>query len=385
MTTAAAVAFAGWTAGAVAQDGGEASASEGMRGDVITVTARRREEGLLEAPIAVSAFGADDIARLGIESVDDVARFTPGLSFSAAFARSGERPVIRGQSNVLAEVQFGVESGTAYFVDGIYYPGTTSSLDPNDIERVEVIKGPQSALYGRNTYAGAINYVTRGATDEFEANARLRAGSYGEREVALRVSGPLVEDRLGYSLTFRDYNYDGEWNNTLVGDTVGGQSSLNFSGVIDANFTPNWDVRLRAMYYEDDDGPIPIFLQSSAANNCFPGLRSLSTFSGSGSTNANQYYCGVIAPAPVALNTGPVSTPRAVDGVPQNPASPTRSSTAICITPPTAPPSTALLETGSWARSSPTGISAVQAITCRSTHRAAPRKTISARTPTTLR
>lgn len=319
MTSAAAVAIAGFAAGALAQESSEAAAGQAARGDVITVTARRREEGLLEAPIAVSAFGAGDIERLGIESVDDVARFTPGLSFSAAFARSGERPVIRGQSNVLAEVQFGVESGTAYFVDGIYYPGTTSSLDPNDIERIEVIKGPQSALYGRNTYAGAINYVTRGATDEFEANARIRAGSYGEREVALRVSGPLVEDRLGYSFTMRDYNYDGEWTNTLTGDTVGSQSSLNFSGVIDARFTPNWDVRLRAMYYEDDDGPIPIFLQSAAQNNCFPGLRSLSTFSGSGSTNANQYYCGVIAPAPVALNTGPVQTPRAVAGVPQNP------------------------------------------------------------------
>ena len=319
MTSVAAVAFSGLSVSAAAQEADEDSARTAARGDVITVTARRREEGLLDAPIAVSAFGSDDIERLGIESVDDVARFTPGLSFSAAFARSGERPVIRGQSNVLAEVQFGVESGTAYFVDGIYYPGTTSSLDPNDIERVEVIKGPQSALYGRNTYAGAINYVTRGATDEFEANARLRAGSYGEREVALRVSGPLAEDRLGYSLTMRDYNYDGEFNNTLTGTTAGGQSSLNFSGVIDAQFTPNWDVRLRGMYYEDDDGPIPIFLQSATENNCFPGIRSLSTFSGSGSTNDNQYYCGVISPAPVALNTDPVSTPRAVDGVPQNP------------------------------------------------------------------
>ena len=319
MTSAAAVALAGLTGAVFAQEAEDAAAGDAGRSDVITVTARRREEGLLDAPIAVSAFSDADIDRLGIESVDDVARFTPGLSFSAAFARSGERPVIRGQSNVLAEVQFGVESGTAYFVDGIYYPGTTSSLDPNDIERVEVIKGPQSALYGRNTYAGAINYVTRGATEEFEANARLRAGSYGEREVALRVSGPLAEDRLGYSLTFRDYNYDGEFNNTLTGGTTGGQSSLNFSGVIDASFTPNWDVRLRAMYYEDDDGPIPIFLQSSEDNNCFPGLRSLSTFSGSGSSNANQYFCGVIQPAPVALNTDEVTTPRVVAGVPQNP------------------------------------------------------------------
>ncbi|MEE4211734.1 MAG: Plug domain-containing protein, partial [Parvularcula sp.] len=77
--------------------------------DIITVTARRKDEGLLEAPVAVSAFGEEAIENLQLRSVDDVARFTPGLSFSSAFGRATERPVIRGQSNVLAGVQFGVE------------------------------------------------------------------------------------------------------------------------------------------------------------------------------------------------------------------------------------------------------------------------------------
>ena len=316
MTSAAAAAFAGLTGASVAQEDGEETVRQANRGDVITVTARRREEGLLDTPVAVSAFGSDDINSLGINSVDDIARFTPGLSYSAAFGRSTERPVIRGQSNVLAGVQFGVESGTAYFIDGIYYPGSISSLDPNDIERVEVIKGPQSALYGRNTYAGAINYVTRGATEEFEANASVRAGTYGEREVSARVSGPLVEDRLGYSLTFRDYNYDGEWTNAVTEQTVGSESSLNLSGVLDAQFTPNVSVRSRVMYYEDDDGTLPIFLQPSESNNCFPGFRSNASFFLSGSSNDNQYFCGVVEPGIVALNTDPVINQRNVDGVP---------------------------------------------------------------------
>jgi iron complex outermembrane receptor protein len=316
MTSAATMALAGMTAGAIAQTETETASEQGAR-DVITVTARRREESLLDAPVAVTAFGDGDLQRLGIQSVDDVARFTPGLSYSAAFGRSTERPVIRGQSNVLAGVQFGVESGTAYFIDGIYFPGSISSLDSADIERVEVIKGPQSALYGRNTYAGAINYVTRGATDEFEANARARVGTYGEREIGLRVSGPL-NDRLGYSLTFRDYNYDGEWTNALTGQTVGSESSLNFSGVIDADFTDNFSVRLRAMYYEDQDGTLPLFLQPSESNNCSPGFRSNASFAFSGSTNRNQYYCGVIRPGIVALNTDAVVNPRNVPGVPPN-------------------------------------------------------------------
>ena len=316
MTSAAAIALAGMTAGAIAQTDTETANQISSR-DVITVTARRREEGLLEAPVAVTAFGEGDINRLGIQSVDDIARFTPGLSYSAAFGRSTERPVIRGQSNVLAGVQFGVESGTAYFIDGIYYPGSISSLDPNDIDRIEVIKGPQSALYGRNTYAGAINYVTRGATDAFEANARARAGTYGEREVSLRVSGPL-NDRLGYSLSLRDYSYDGEWTNAVTGSTVGSESSVSVSGVLDADFSDNFSLRLRGMYYEDQDGTIPLFLQPSESNNCSPGHRSNASWSRSGSTNNNQYYCGVIRPGIVALNTGPGTGVRNVPGVPTN-------------------------------------------------------------------
>ena len=112
----------------------------------IIVTARKTEESLQTAPIAVTAFTAKAIEQQGLRSIDDLARFTPGLSFSQAFGRTTDRPVIRGQSNVLAGVQFGVESGTAYFIDGVYYPGDVQGLDLNALERVEVIKGPQLSL-----------------------------------------------------------------------------------------------------------------------------------------------------------------------------------------------------------------------------------------------
>ena len=112
----------------------------------ITVTARKREESLQDTPVAVSAFTAENIQNFSMESIDDIARYTPGLSFSRAFGRTTERPVIRGAANILAGVQFGVESGTAYFVDGVYYAGDMQALDLDSLERVEVVKGPQSAL-----------------------------------------------------------------------------------------------------------------------------------------------------------------------------------------------------------------------------------------------
>lgn len=319
LSTAAALAVTALATGAVIAQESEPAAGQAASRDVITVTARRREESILDAPVAVTAFGEADILNLGLQSVDDVARFTPGLSFSAAFGRTSERPVIRGQANVLAGVQFGVESGTAYFVDGVYYPGSIQNLDPNDLQRVEVIRGPQSALYGRNTYAGAINFITRGATDEFEGNLRGRYGNHGEHEVSGGISGPLG-DRMGFRLSMRDYNYDGEWTNQVTGQTVGSQGTTSVSGMLEFDVTSNIDFRLRAQHSRSRDGTLPLFLQPAAANNCSPGHRSLASWSRSGSTNNNQYFCGVIQPGPVALNTGPAlpGQPAIVPGVPAN-------------------------------------------------------------------
>ena len=165
---------------AFAQDAAE---SEGPLAEIV-VTARKTAESLSDAPVSVSVVGAQQIEELGLNSIDDFARNATGISFSQAFGRSTDRPVIRGQSNVLAGVQAGVETGAAYFVDGIYYQGDIQGFDPNAIERVEIIKGPQSALYGRNTYAGAINYITKDPSDEIEVSGRARLAEYAEREAA---------------------------------------------------------------------------------------------------------------------------------------------------------------------------------------------------------
>ena len=127
----------------------------------IIVTARKREESVQDIPIAVSAFTADDIREMGLTSIDDIALYTPGFSFHSAFGRQSslDRPAVRGQTTILNGIA-GVKA-VSTFVDGIYVGGLVSSVDLANVERVEIIKGPQSAQYGRGTYAGAINYVTR--------------------------------------------------------------------------------------------------------------------------------------------------------------------------------------------------------------------------------
>ena len=302
----------GYPAGSLAQQDGANLAIE-----EIVVTARKREESLQDIPIAVSAFDAQTIETRGLQSIDDVSRFTPGLSFSKAFGRATERPVIRGLSNVLAGVQFGVEAGAAYFVDGVYYPGDIQNLDLGDLERVEVIKGPQSALYGRNTYSGAINFVTRSPGEEFRLDANALTASDGETQIRATIGGPILRDTLGGSLTARAYDYDGEWTNTVTGGTVGDESSRSLSGVLEWTPADTFSLRTRVQYNDDDDGAPPIFLQPAESNNCFPGLRSMASWLLTGSSNNNQYYCGQINPGQVALNTDAISgSSPTVPGIP---------------------------------------------------------------------
>lgn len=245
--------------------------------DEIIVTARRIAESLIETPTSVAAFDENAINDLSIRSIDDVARHTAGFSFSQAFGRTTERPVIRGAANILAGVQFGVEAGAAYFIDGVYYSGDMQALDTRNLERIEVIKGAQSALYGRNTYSGAINFITkRPSQSGFEASVEALAAQDGEKEVYGRVSNSLADGALGFSLSGRYYSYDGdsEWINDDGGEQLGGEETFSVNAVVDANITDSFNIVARLGYTEDNDDPRPFRLIGAEQNNCFPGYRS---------------------------------------------------------------------------------------------------------------
>lgn len=277
--------------------------------EVITVTARKTEESLQNAPVAVSAFTAKTIESQGLRSIDDLAKLAPGLSFSQAFGRTTDRPVIRGQSNVLAGFQFGVESGTAYFIDGVYYPGDIQGIDFDSLERVEVVKGPQSALYGRNTYAGAINFITR-QPGEPEAHVKASVAEFGEQEYSLSAGSSFLDGRLGARLAARSYEYDGEQVNQLTGKKVGQESTKSVGLSLNYKATDDFRVSFTGLYRKDDDGLIAQFLQHASDNNCKPGYRSTMYRDPPGAAtsggNANQYFCGEIRPGVVRINSEPM-------------------------------------------------------------------------------
>lgn len=295
-------------ASAAAAAGGahaQQSTAPSIQLEEVIVTARKTAETLQEAPVAVAAFSAEQIQQRQLATVDDVARYSPGLVFDKAFGRTTDRPVIRGQGNVLAGVQAGVEAGAAYFVDGIYYPGDIQSFDFNEVERVEVIRGPQSALYGRNTYSGAINYVTRAPTDYFRVSGR---GSFDkdETQASLRLEGPISET-IGASLSLRYQDFNGQWTNQVTQKEIGQEKTQQAAVVLNWKPTENYGLKLRGSYTKDRDGTRPFWFYASDKNNCYPGLRSLNSYVASGSTNANQYYCGALSIQPIYANDGPAA------------------------------------------------------------------------------
>ncbi len=318
-------------AAVLAQDSGT-SADENPGADddggikEIIVTARKKAESLSDAPVSVSVVTGDTIAEQGLNSIDDFAKQSTGISFSQTFGRSTDRPVIRGASNVLAGVQAGVETGAAIFIDGVYFQGDISSFDPTAIERVEIIKGPQSALYGRNTYAGAINYITKDPSKDLTVSGRARWAEFDEREISATISNKILDDRLGFRVGARYYRYGGQYVNQLTGNKVGSETTKSVYATLTFDIFDDLKMRSRVSYQKDRDGPLALFLQGAAENNCKPGFRSPNFRTGSifvplspavlSSTNTNQFYCGVIAPKPngIRLNTDPLQLSNSYPG-----------------------------------------------------------------------
>ena len=280
-------------------------AQEGALEEII-VTARKREESVQDIPIAVSAFTANDIRELGILSVDDIALYTPGFSFQSGFGRNPglDRPAVRGQTTILNGIA-GVKA-VSTFVDGVYVGGLVSSVDLANIERVEIIKGPQSAQYGRGTYAGAINYVTRRPTDEFAGEVSLGAAEHESYDLSAWASGPLVADRAYFRVSAGYRQYGGEYVNTVTDEEVGDQETMNLAAKLFLTPSENFEATLALAYQETDDGHPVIALQGRDHNNCcFRGPPSGSPdISGVTGPRAREYYIGEAQRnLPVALLT----------------------------------------------------------------------------------
>lgn len=300
--------------GVVAQDA--PSNEEATQLDAIKVTARRVEETLQEVPLSISVIDEETIERRGLERINDIARYTPGFSFRSGFGREGDRPVIRGQSNIQGE------ANAAFFIDGVFVNGNISGYGLDNLEQIEVIRGPQSALFGRRTFSGAINFITRKPSNTPEGKLSMSVASDSEREFAGNYSGAIVDDLLTFQGNVRYYEFGGQYRNAVTGiKDLGGQKTTSAGGAFFLTPNDKLDFTLRFNYAEDQDehyaigrlgDPLNRLANGLPAsdingfNNCFLPIPAGGTFAGSVrmQTRTRGYLCGTAQqPDIYAINT----------------------------------------------------------------------------------
>ncbi len=185
-----------------------AGASTGTLGEIV-VTARRRRENLQDVPLAVTAIGAGELRLRDVTSLGDLNSFVPNIAISSARATSSTINVyIRGvgQSDPL----WGFEPGVGIYIDDVYMARPQAALlDVYDVDRIEVLRGPQGTLYGKNTIAGAIKYVTRDIAGPASLTASVAGGNYGERNLKLAASAPIVDHHVYAGFAVADLHHDG--------------------------------------------------------------------------------------------------------------------------------------------------------------------------------
>ncbi len=190
-----------------------AAAETQALGDIV-VTAERRETSLQRTPIAISAFSADTLADRKIDSIRDLAGQIPNLRIPrATIGYTTQLFSLRG----VGETDPIQEPTLSVYVDDVYYPRQIGSmLDFNDVQRIEILRGPQGTLYGRNTSAGALRVITRDPADETVVAADIGYGSYDAVKARALMSGALVPGKLFASIAYTHYTRDGtHWDPTL--------------------------------------------------------------------------------------------------------------------------------------------------------------------------
>jgi iron complex outermembrane receptor protein len=281
----------GYAGPAVAQNS-PAPAESDTTIQTVIVTARKKAEDLLQVPVAVQALTAKDIETRDIQTLADVALFTPGLTDDQAIGgaaradRSFQIPIIRGMSP-------GVQTAptTAVFINGVYVP---AALVQNliDVDNVEVLEGPQSAYFGRDTFAGAINVVTASPPKQLGGYVSIEEGTRRTQDYRISLGGPIIGDKLSF-LANIDYNsHFGSYKNAEVpSQYLGSQSTLNGSLTVVARPVDNLKIKYFGQMLTDMDGPAATGVLLVDQTGAIPG-QSNCTVAGS------PFFCGTLPGLP---------------------------------------------------------------------------------------
>ena len=301
--------------------------SEFLIEEEIVVTAERRAEDINDVPLTITAFDARSIEELGIVDEQDLEALTPGLQFGYSEEQTGQGTVIRGIGTHVAGANH-MDMGVATYVNGVYSRSTTG-VAPNlfDVERVEVARGPQGTLNGKNSIAGSINYVTRKPSDEWDVQLLGEFTSQTTQRYNMAVGGPIIGP-LSFRITGGVYTGDGAQENIGLGGDYDAPEEIAYSPQLRLEWE-RLDVNVRYARTEDTGVPrtnLSLFdpprdrpwICDGAANFAADAFNNITESTLTGTINGVPYTCegthdepeniwyGYMEPAPAVEDCGGV-------------------------------------------------------------------------------
>jgi iron complex outermembrane receptor protein len=219
--------------------------------DELVVTAQKRTQNLQDVPIVVTAVSAQQLQDAGVKDIKDLTVVTPGLSVTTTGSNTSTTARIRGIGTVGDNV--GLESSVGVVIDGVYRPRNGVAFsDLGELERIEVLKGPQGTLFGKNTSAGVINIISKRPEFTFGANGELTVGNYNTYGGSASVTGPIMGDKVAGRLFFADRQRDGFYK-VVGGDDTNDQNFYTGRGQLLIRPNDDVDINLIADYTKKEE------------------------------------------------------------------------------------------------------------------------------------
>jgi iron complex outermembrane receptor protein len=226
----------------------QAAADAGTTGEII-VTAQKRSESVQKIPLAVSAIGGDSLQQRGATGLSALGQVVPGLNVSEQVGQA--RLTLRGIG--VDNISTGAESSVAFNQDGIFYSRSAAALASfYDVDRVEVLRGPQGTLYGRNATGGSVNIITNGPTNSLHGALNLTGGNRETINGDGYLSGPL-SDTVSARLSFQVQHHDGYGKNLVTGSDIDTKNSQAVRGQLRFKPTDRLSILVAADYYRSRD------------------------------------------------------------------------------------------------------------------------------------
>lgn len=283
----------------------EAGAEEDSEGAIV-VTARKREENVQTVPIAVTAYSADALAKQNISNFNDLSNSTPGINVTSISGGTTQQIFVRGLAPANTSTDLNVEANVGTFIDGIYQSSrnTLDMISVLDVGQIEIAKGPQSALFGRSTFAGAMSIQTRAPSRELGGSMSATVGEDKDFRIKGTISGPISET-LSARLAAGYLTYDGWGKNSAdTKDNLGGTEKYAVNASLLWEPSENFKAKLSGFITHSETEQTPVSLLPLQSFNCG------TTSAAAATAGYKQLYCGELKASKVSDIT--VGTPDTV-------------------------------------------------------------------------